>query len=108
MNEELANALSPFSRVPLNALVEVVAVGVGDGLGDGDGEVVVVGDGEGDGLGEGEVVGVGDGDGLGVVVVVTAVPEPGQVCESRIPESTPLMSAIDPAWTIRILSATSV
>jgi hypothetical protein len=48
------------------------------------------------GVGDGEAVvavGVGVGDAVGVV----ALPFPGQVCDRRIPESEPLISATDPA-----------
>lgn len=92
---------------------EVVGEGDGEAVGvaDGDAETVGVGVGEGVGVGDAETVGVGEGVGVGdVVVVVTfvGVPEPGQVCERRIPESLPLIRASDPACTIRIRSETSV
>ena len=92
----------------------VVAVGVGEA------DLVAVAVGVGDalleavGVGEDERVAVGVGDavvavGVGeAVVVVGAVPEPGQVCDKRIPESEPLICATVPAITIRILSSTRV
>lgn len=93
---------------------EVVAV-LGEEVGDGE-VVVLVGDGEavavlGEDVGDGEaVVLVGDGDGetlgevdgdeVGVGDVVTAGagadPEPGQVCDKRIPESEFKISAYEP------------
>lgn len=96
-----------------------IVIGEGEGaaevVGEGDGEAVGVADGDaetvGVGVGDAETVGVGEGVGVGdVVVVVTfvGVPEPGQVCERRIPESLPLIRASDPACTIRIRSETSV
>jgi hypothetical protein len=86
-----------------DALGEVVAVAEGDAVDVG--ELDVVGRGE-----EGavaEVLGVGEADEVGVVVGVTE-PLPGQVCERRIPESEPLIKASEPAWTMRIRSATGV
>ena len=76
-----------------------------------------MGEGEGAGVGDGLAVGVIEGLGLGVgvgdgeVVIVgtnVAEPLPGQVCESRIPESTVLIVARDPTWTMRSLSFVSV
>ena len=87
LNSESARAKFPFSNVPENLVVGVgagvdAAVAVGVGLAVTVGETVVVG------------VGVGEGWMGGTYV---AVPEPGQVCESRIPESRPLIVANDPA-----------
>ena len=87
LNSESARAKFPFSNVPENLVVGVgagvdAAVAVGVGLAVTVGETVVVG------------VGVGEGWMVGTYV---AVPEPGQVCESRIPESRPLIVANDPA-----------
>ena len=106
---------------------DAVAVGVGDGdavfvaVGVGDGEAVGVGDAVfvAVGVGDGEAVGVGEGDAVLVAVGVgdavgvafvkfVGVPEPGQVCDKRMPESTPLIFASEPTCTIRIRSETSV
>ena len=91
LNSESARAKFPFSNVPENLVVGVgagvdAAVAVGVGLAVTVGETVVVGVGVGVGVGEGWMVGT-----------YVAVPEPGQVCESRIPESRPLIVANDPA-----------
>jgi hypothetical protein len=102
---------------------DAVAIGDGDGdavleaVGDGEGDAVFVA--VGDAVGVGETVGVGDGDAVLVAVGVgdavgvafvklVGVPEPGQVCERRIPESTPLIFASEPTCTIRIRSETRV
>ena len=110
LNSESANAKFPFSKVPENFVVGVgtgvavgvavgVEIGVAVGLGVGEGDVVVVR----------VEVGVGEGDGEVVIVgVKVAVPEPGQVCDRRIPESKPLIVANEPTWTIRSLSFVKV
>ena len=84
LNSESAKAKFPFSRIPENLLL-----GVGVGVA----SVVVE---LGDEVGVGETVGVAVGVG---VIVGTRVgsPAPGQVWESRIPESEPLIVAKDPA-----------
>lgn len=101
-------ALSPFSNMPRNLLVDV---GEGDAIGVG--VAVVVGEGVGEReilgalVGEAEIDGDGVGDGV-VTRVVAGVPLPGQVCDKRMPESTPLIVANVPACTIRIRSLTNV
>ena len=58
-------------------------VGVGEGVG------------EANGVGAGVGVGVGEGDAV-IVGAYVASPAPGQVCESRIPESEPFIVAKEP------------
>ncbi len=84
--------------MPVNPVLDVVAVavGVGDVVGVGLGERVAVAVGEGEAVVVADAVGEGDAVGVGEAVFV-ATPVPGQVCESRIPESDPLICATEPA-----------
>ncbi len=96
LNSESASARFPFSNVPekrevgvgAGAAVGVEEENVGVGLG---ARVEIVGVGE----GEGVLLAAGVGDGVAVGTNV-AVPDPGQVCESLMPESTLLIVAKEP------------
>jgi hypothetical protein len=97
--------------LPGREIAETVGFGVGVGVeaigtvGVDDAVAVGVGVGEGDAV----LVAVGVGDAVGVAFVkFVGVPEPGQVCDKRMPESTPLIFASEPTCTIRIRSETSV